>query len=222
MQKKISIFVDEAGDFGKYDSRCPYYIISMVFHDQQKDITSELEKLNNRLVLLNQPLHVLHTGCLIRREDIYLYMDTKERMKLLMAFFSLFNKLDITYHTFIVPKFQEQNRLQLIKLLSKDINEFIDSNYLFFKNNKLILYYDNGQSQVSQILASVFSQFDCDFRKIKPDNYRLFQLADLITTFEMINYKKLYLENSPSEKTFFKSMNEFNKSFYKKILKKKI
>ena len=31
---ELSIFIDESGDFGTYDIRSPYYIITMVFHDQ--------------------------------------------------------------------------------------------------------------------------------------------------------------------------------------------
>lgn len=31
---KLSIFIDESGDFGDYDYHSPYYIISMVYHDQ--------------------------------------------------------------------------------------------------------------------------------------------------------------------------------------------
>ena len=40
--KELSIFVDESGDFGEYDSRSPFYIISMVMHDQAVDITENL------------------------------------------------------------------------------------------------------------------------------------------------------------------------------------
>ena len=52
--KELSIFVDESGDLGEYDYRAPYYIISMVFHDQNYDMNKELEilKLQNRIVLL--------------------------------------------------------------------------------------------------------------------------------------------------------------------------
>ena len=32
--KELSVFIDESGDFGVYDFRCPFYIITMVFHDQ--------------------------------------------------------------------------------------------------------------------------------------------------------------------------------------------
>lgn len=36
--EELSIFIDESGDFGEYDYHSPYYIITMVFHDQQEDI----------------------------------------------------------------------------------------------------------------------------------------------------------------------------------------
>ena len=114
MQKTISVFVDESGDFGKYDKACPYYIISMVFHNQNKPINSDLDKLDYRLLSLNLAGHVLHTGPLIRKEEVYTNLSLKERMKILMAFFSLFNKLDIKYHTFIVPKTPKQSKFQLI------------------------------------------------------------------------------------------------------------
>ncbi len=47
--KELSIFIDESGDFGEYDYRCPYYIIAMVMHDQSYDITADLEKLEREL-----------------------------------------------------------------------------------------------------------------------------------------------------------------------------
>lgn len=32
--KELSIFIDESGAFGEYEQHSPYYIITMVFHDQ--------------------------------------------------------------------------------------------------------------------------------------------------------------------------------------------
>ena len=54
---ELSIFIDESGDFGKYDYRSPYYIISMVIHNQTSDISHDLQKLNNDLSHLNFPDH---------------------------------------------------------------------------------------------------------------------------------------------------------------------
>ena len=47
--KELSIFVDESGDLGEYDYRAPYYIISMVIHDQNYDMNKELEILEESL-----------------------------------------------------------------------------------------------------------------------------------------------------------------------------
>ena len=45
----LSIFVDESGDFGQYRPHSPYYIIAMVLHEQSKNLSSEITKLNIEL-----------------------------------------------------------------------------------------------------------------------------------------------------------------------------
>lgn len=47
--KELSIFIDESGDFGEYDHRSPYYIITMVFHDQRIDIGPAVARLDQEL-----------------------------------------------------------------------------------------------------------------------------------------------------------------------------
>lgn len=47
--KELSIFVDESGDFGDYEKHAPYYIVTLVLHDQDKDISNELKKLDEAL-----------------------------------------------------------------------------------------------------------------------------------------------------------------------------
>ena len=42
---ELSVFVDESGDFGEYDYHAPYYIISLVFHNQSHDIQFDLSHL---------------------------------------------------------------------------------------------------------------------------------------------------------------------------------
>ncbi len=36
--KELSIFIDESGDFGEYDYHSPWYIVTMVFHEQEASI----------------------------------------------------------------------------------------------------------------------------------------------------------------------------------------
>ena len=52
--KELSIFVDESGDFGCYQKHAPYYIITMVLHDQRVDITNEIKKLDLSLERLGE------------------------------------------------------------------------------------------------------------------------------------------------------------------------
>ena len=45
--RELSIFVDESGDFGPCAKRSPFYIITMIFHDQTKDISEDISKLES-------------------------------------------------------------------------------------------------------------------------------------------------------------------------------
>ena len=65
--KGLSIFIDESGDFGEYEHHSPYYIITMVFHDQQEDIQPAVSKLNQELSYLNLDNLCIHTGPIIRK-----------------------------------------------------------------------------------------------------------------------------------------------------------
>ncbi len=84
--KELSIFIDESGDFGEYELHSPYYIISMVCHDQADNIDSEIVKLDRELSYMNLDKVCMHTGPIIRREEIYNSMTIKERRR-------IFNKM---------------------------------------------------------------------------------------------------------------------------------
>jgi len=73
--KELSIFIDESGDFGEYDFRSPYYIITMVFHNQDCDINECINNLNRELAYLKLDNVCIHTGPIIRKEEIYVAMD---------------------------------------------------------------------------------------------------------------------------------------------------
>ena len=47
--KELSIFIDESGDFGEYDYHSPWYIVTMVFHEQEASIQEPMEYLNREL-----------------------------------------------------------------------------------------------------------------------------------------------------------------------------
>jgi len=84
--KELSVFIDESGDFGEYDDQAPYYVITMVFHDQSLPITDAVQKLDQELSYLDLNNLCIHTGPIVRREEIYEFMSITERRR-------IFNKL---------------------------------------------------------------------------------------------------------------------------------
>jgi hypothetical protein len=69
--KELSVFIDESGDFGEYDDQAPYYIITMVFHDQSQAITDAVQKLDQELSYMDLNDLCIHTGPIVRREETY-------------------------------------------------------------------------------------------------------------------------------------------------------
>lgn len=77
--KELSIFVDESGDFGPYEKHSPFYIFSLIFHDQSNDIQAQIQRLREKLVSLGVDAdHCIHTGPIIRREEEYQYLSIQE------------------------------------------------------------------------------------------------------------------------------------------------
>ena len=64
--KELSVFIDESGDFGNYDPKAPFYIISMVVHDQSKDISSEVCALDEALKNTVLKRNFVHVGPLYK------------------------------------------------------------------------------------------------------------------------------------------------------------
>ena len=71
----LSIFVDESGDFGEYDHRAPYYIISLVFHDQHSNIENDISILEREMSNIGYPCHCIHVGPIIRKENEFEFED---------------------------------------------------------------------------------------------------------------------------------------------------
>ena len=48
-EKILSIFIDESGDFGKYEPHSGRYIVGLIFHDQQYDISANINNFEEHL-----------------------------------------------------------------------------------------------------------------------------------------------------------------------------
>lgn len=221
--KELSIFIDESGDFGDYSYHSPYYIITMVFHNQDIDIQNHILHLNTELSFLGLNNLCIHTGPIIRKEEIYKNMTIIERRQIFNKMMAFIRKLDIKYKSFFVEKKHIENSVEAVGNLSKQISQFLRNHYEdFLKFDEVKIYYDNGQVEVSKILSSVFNALlqNPVFRKVMPANYKLFQVADFICTMTLIKLKIQNNTFSKSEMNFFGNIRDLKRNYIKQLDKK--
>lgn len=198
----------------------------MILHDQSVDITDEIKALDSRMASLRFPPHAIHVAPIIRRESkFYVHDSIVHRKALFNAIYHFTRKIDIHYLCPGIRKSDCSDSIDMSLKLSRKIADAIDSNMNFFRQyDHLIVYYDNGQIELAKVLTSVFGMkfSNLEFRKIKPDDYKLVQVADFICTMELLALKAEHKEFSNSEKEFFDSERSFKKNRLKLIQRKKL
>ena len=62
---------------------------------------------------------------------------------------------------------------------------------VFSHFDSVVIYYDNGQTELTKVITSVFSSLlsNVDVRKVKQIDYLLLQVADLACTMELLAEK---------------------------------
>ena len=223
--KELSIFIDESGDFGEYSYHAPLYIVSMVFHDQNSDISEDMKAFERELSYLGLPNHCIHTGPIIRMEEDYKNMFATDRRRILNKMVAFIRNLDISYHCFCIEKKQVSDVVEATGRLSKQISTYIRDNYNKFLGYDVIkVYYDNGQIELSKALSFVLNALlpNVEFRRVIPSDYRLFQVADAICTFELLQLKKEKKILSKAEIKFFGSETALKKDYLRHIQKKEV
>ncbi len=222
---ELSIFVDESGDFGQYDYRSPYYIISMVFHNQNLDIHNELNKIDDFFQQIGIPNHCVHAGPIIRQEEEYRNMTLEMRSKILKRLMAFTRSIDLYCESFYIEKKHLGNEVEMTGKLSKELSKFIrDHMQYFFEFDTVKIYYDNGQVEVTKILSAVFNVMleNVEFRKVLPSDYRLFQVADLVCTLKLVELKMEHHMLSKSELKFFHDERILKKNYIKPIANKRL
>lgn len=221
---ELSIFIDESGDFGDYDYHSPYYIISMVYHDQSTDISAPLHSLSNQLSSIGYaPNHCVHTGPIIRRENEYEFESIDTRRKIFNYMVTFIKHIDVRFKCFYIEKKHIEDSVEAVGKLSKQIANFIRDHYQeLLSYDTVKIYYDNGQAEVSKLLSTVFNALlpSVLIKRVIPSDYRLFQVADFICTMELVNLKLQAGALSHSELEFFGTVRDLKKN-YLKVLKKK-
>ena len=222
---ELSIFIDESGDFGETRDVRDYYLVTFVFHDQNKDISSDISKLEEHIRLLNYGIEYIHTGPIIRKEDVFQDHSLDARRRMIYTIFNFAMKCPVQYFTIAIKRKEAYDRVQLSGHLGKAINHMLNDHREFLSAfDKVIVYYDNGQKELSSILNAIFSiQLpNVEFRKANPREYKLLQVADFFCSIELLRIKREENRLSTGETKFFYKPNELKKTFIKGIEKKKL
>mgnify|MGYP003295108733 CR=1 FL=1 len=215
----LSIFIDESGDFGKYDPKCPFYIFTLVFHNQVDDISNLCEKFKEDLLNLGFKKPYFHAGPIIRKEEDYKYFQKQCRIKSFNKMSQIIRKMPIKFVTFQINKKEYNGEVDMKLALQKLLNQFVQKHLEYFQKFKRIkLYYDNGQKQLSKILRFVFDSYFKknieEYFQANPYDYTLFQVADTLTTIELISLKYDYHLSSRTELEFFGGSKKYFKNNY--------
>ena len=93
----------------------------------------------------------------------------------------------------------------------------------FICYDRIAVYYDYGQMELTSILVSVFNAVlhNVEFKKILPAYYKLFQVADMLCTLELLAVKAERKMLSKSEILFFSSERNLYKSYLRAIYRKR-
>ncbi len=205
--RELSIFIDESGDFGPTQQHSPFYVLSLVLHDQNDDITGHLDKIHDALHVRGLPVnHAIHTGPLIRREKDYLWMEMSARRSIFRVLVDFVRMSDVTHHSWVFSKRELGDTDHLVSVMSRELGALIRSHTAYFSSwDRVVIYYDNGQKELTNLVNSVFNAHltNVEVRKVLPSDYSLFQAADLCCTLALLRHKIATVGLSNSERDFF-------------------
>ncbi len=202
---KLKIYVDESGDFGFTEKSSELYVASFVFHDTSKSLRTKIDFLNEKLKSLNYN-GMIHTAELIANRKEYAKMKLEDRKKLFSSLFYFALKCDIKTKSIVVDKKYKNNKIQLRQDIINKIKIMLENNKDYFlKYDNIIIYYDNGQEKLKNILKAVFEHYNYELiEEFNHKEERLFQIADMLCVLEKINFMyKKHIALNNQEKYFF-------------------
>ena len=187
MKKVLSIFIDESGDdgFGKKGSS-EFYFFTLVFHDQTHSIGDNIKRIDH--------LPVFHAGPSLRKEPPFENENPAVRKKLFQSIFVFSASLPVHWKTFRYVKKEFADYPSLQRRIFRDLRTYLFDHADFFSSfSKIIVYYDRGQHNLFAALNLAFGDapFSNEFHKnVRADHYRLFQVADFVSTVRLLEAKR--------------------------------
>ncbi len=207
----LKIYIDESGDFGTSKGSSKFYLVSFVLYNPKYDIAKEINDLNKRLKRIGYD-GMVHTANLINNRGEYSKMPLNVRKSIFNALYLFAKKIEAKYFTLIIDKKYASNLKTLKKKIYNEINNMIKRNEKYFsKFNKIEVYYDNGQNDLGKVIDKVFKENFENYEHIVEFDHvenRLFQIADMLTYIDKVDYKYQNKSNYSNHEIYFLEKDE--------------
>lgn len=216
----ISVFCDESGGENGHSEYC---LVTLVFHDQEDDITDRVDGYRRALDSAGLLLIPFHASPCMYGKDGYKDLDISVRKGLIMKFFMFQRALPYRYKTFAYRRKEVADTSKFTARLKRDLAVFLTDNLEYFQSfDQVKIYYDGGQPMVTQALHAaidyVLSKNAVLYREASAGTYCLQQVADLICTLELTDIKfEQHTITATDEKFFGLSRAAFKKLYLRHV-----
>ena len=214
--RELSVFVDESGD-SSYQSK--YYLLTLVFHDQDDDIAPDISRYEQGLADASLPNIMFHMSPLLNSHLDYRNVGLGVRRQLLVRFSTFVRIAPIKYKTFIYKK-SEVPPDKLEARMRQDLINYLFNNIEYFQQFDTVkIYYDRGQQLITNNLTVAVNYALAKnvsvFKDGSPVTYRLTQVADLLCGMELTAVKFEASEQTTTDEIFFINKRKFKQNFLK-------
>ena len=161
--KELSVFIDESGDFDLKSAHSPFYIFTLVFHDQSIDINHDIKQLDQHLDEKKFKYHAIHTAPLIRKEPPYQNYSIEDRKVLFNQMYHFTRQTNIQYKSFCYVKRNYEHKDKLISTMARDLSSFLRENLSYYCSfDKIKIYYDNKAAFIGALSLYVDGKHLCN------------------------------------------------------------
>ena len=215
------------GKFQFPDVVSRFYIVSLVIHDQDVNVGELIRRLDSDWTMMGYEDFCFHAGPLIRKEKGYMYMPREKRTAVFSRMLTFARQMDFKFHCLVVDKQFITSAQQIVERLQQQLGEFLSSGSEVVVADRVKVYYDCGQAPLTNLLQDVFTNrlgSRIEFAQgVKPENYKLFQLADLVCTIKLTQLKIAKgVSLTDDEFRFFGGPRKFMRNIYKQFARKEI
>ncbi len=220
--RELFIFVDESGDIGGCSA---FYLVALVFHDQDKNFSEGVEKYVHSLSDSGLDAIPFHFAPVMRGHDQYEAMTLDARKSYFSHFRIFAERAPYHYHVLFYEKSQFPSVYKLAERIERDLEGFINSKLGFFQSfDHVIIYYDNGQPivkhAVHQAIRNCLSKHAAIYRNARPSDYHLFQAADYVCGIELAALRYERHADNPTDRRYFGDKRSFTRNYLRRTREK--